>query len=491
MTKQASPNTPASTRDELTRVAASLTWPYVLGFALVQTWTVLCIALPDPITYGEPFMDLRWVSLSTAAVISLATALHEGFGRLVAHNQRGFTIVGVLASASSLLGPVSALFSPFVSGLLLHLAAVGVGVGFAWLFIGWYVRFCTIQDMLGLAASVVASMCLTYPLANVLSTDQMSPWIAAVIGSLLPVLSVGVLRMQAVGLDAVTPPSCESAALSRDKHLLCLRFCVCLFVVIAVVEASRNFLLGGTAIAFYAGVANLGGVVLKVACATWLVVVFSGRKAHGVSIAYRVALMMMLGVVLCIPLMLQGNWFAHMLLDVGSFFFLMVVLMVAYQITVGFDIAPQRFFGLARALWALAALAGIGIEGLRDIYGAPLIQLLPVVLGLAAAAAFLFVFTDRDCVEVLASMPVSNEQQVNTPTLEDKLGRLAKSHGVSDREFEVALLVAKGRSSSRIAEMLGVSLATVNSHVHHVYQKLGVHSRQELMDVIEAVEPQR
>ena len=47
------------------------------------------------------------------------------------------------------------------------------------------------------------------------------------------------------------------------------------------------------------------------------------------------------------------------------------------------------------------------------------------------------------------------------------------------------MLVAQGRSAARIAESLGVSLATVNSHVHHVYCKLGVHSRQELLDAVE------
>lgn len=40
----------------------------VAGFALCQTWNVLCVALPKPVTYGEPFMDLRWLSMLAAAV---------------------------------------------------------------------------------------------------------------------------------------------------------------------------------------------------------------------------------------------------------------------------------------------------------------------------------------------------------------------------------------------------------------------------------------
>ena len=46
-------------------------------------------------------------------------------------------------------------------------------------------------------------------------------------------------------------------------------------------------------------------------------------------------------------------------------------------------------------------------------------------------------------------------------------------------------LTDKGRSATSIAEDLSVTLATVNSHVHHIYQKRGVHSRQEMLDLIE------
>ncbi len=492
-------------RGRLRRIFSAVTWPYVLGFSLAQTWTVLCIALPDPVTYGEPFLDLRWVSLTTALLLSLATALRRDLGDLVSRSRRFFLAVGAVASAASLLGPLSALFPTRMSGVLIYLAAVGVGTGFAWLYLAWYARFCAICDMMGLACSVVVSLFFTYPLANVLSTDQISPWISSVVGSVLPLLSASLSlaagadgRPGANDEDARRPEGsrpgtaaaprggnvCGDAAgrgLEREQRLLCLRFGLCLCAVVAVVETVRNILLGGTAIAFYAGVANLGGAALKVACAAWLVVVFDRRDARGVSVAYRFAFILLIGVVLCVSFLLQGNWLAHMLLDVGSFFFQMVVLMVAYQITIGFKVAPTAAFGLARAVWAAGALLGIVAAGLRQTFGPETVQLLPFVLGIVASVAFLFVFTDRDCVEVLASMPRAD----GVDLFEAKTRRLAERHGVSEREFEVMGLVAKGRSAPRIAEHLGVSLATVNSHIHHIYRKLGVHSRQELIDCIE------
>lgn len=472
--------------DALRCSLGSVHWTDAVGFGLCQTWNILCVALRDPVTYGEPFLDLRWISIATAFIVSLAAVLAHGRCGVWLRDRRLFAAVGVLAAASSMLGPVSAAF-PSASAMLIHLAAVGVGIGFAVLFLVWYRRFCDNRDMAGLACSVAASVLFTYPLANVLASDQVSPWFSAAVGSVLPLASVG-LGWRGFSGDGGTGSGRPEGALSSfssfssGRRLLCMRFAACLLVVIAAIEVVRNLLLGGTAITFYAGVANLGGVTLKLACAVWLVAVFGTRDARGVSLSYRFSFLLLLGVVLCTPFLLQGNWFAHMLLDVSSFFFQLSALMVAYQVCVGFGLEPVVAFGCGRAIWAAGTLVGIGSERLLcgDV-AAETGQMLPIVLGLAVAVSFSFVFTDRDCVRVLASVPVEER----TPRFRTQCVRLAERNGVSERELEVMILTAKGRSATRIADDLGVTVATVNTHVHHVYRKLGVHSRQQLMDLIE------
>jgi DNA-binding NarL/FixJ family response regulator len=52
---------------------------------------------------------------------------------------------------------------------------------------------------------------------------------------------------------------------------------------------------------------------------------------------------------------------------------------------------------------------------------------------------------------------------------------------LTEREREVAELVAAGLSNQQIAERLGVGSGTVKSHLHTIYDKLGVHSRYALM----------
>lgn len=60
-----------------------------------------------------------------------------------------------------------------------------------------------------------------------------------------------------------------------------------------------------------------------------------------------------------------------------------------------------------------------------------------------------------------------------------------KSFGLTDREMEVALLYAKGRSAVYIAEELQISPHTVRSHMARIYEKCLVHSRQELLSLLE------
>jgi DNA-binding NarL/FixJ family response regulator len=51
---------------------------------------------------------------------------------------------------------------------------------------------------------------------------------------------------------------------------------------------------------------------------------------------------------------------------------------------------------------------------------------------------------------------------------------------LSEREAEVFQLLLAGDPVAQIADALGLSRATVNSHRHRIYEKLGVHSRREL-----------
>lgn len=61
---------------------------------------------------------------------------------------------------------------------------------------------------------------------------------------------------------------------------------------------------------------------------------------------------------------------------------------------------------------------------------------------------------------------------------------IAAERNLSPREAEALALLAEGRSRTFIMEKLVISDATVKSHTNHIYQKLGVHSKQDLITLV-------
>lgn len=80
----------------------------------------------------------------------------------------------------------------------------------------------------------------------------------------------------------------------------------------------------------------------------------------------------------------------------------------------------------------------------------------------------------------------SSEPGGHKRAFQEKCQVVAQEFGLTEREAEVMVLLAKGRTRARIQEELYLSSGTVATHARHIYQKVGVHSKQELLDVIES-----
>jgi DNA-binding NarL/FixJ family response regulator len=52
---------------------------------------------------------------------------------------------------------------------------------------------------------------------------------------------------------------------------------------------------------------------------------------------------------------------------------------------------------------------------------------------------------------------------------------------LTPREIQIVRLVAEGRRNKAIADSVSISEATVKTHLHNIYEKLGVESRAELI----------
>lgn len=71
------------------------------------------------------------------------------------------------------------------------------------------------------------------------------------------------------------------------------------------------------------------------------------------------------------------------------------------------------------------------------------------------------------------------------PSIEDRCRFIGAECGLTERETEIFAMLARGRNGQFVMDHYVVSRNTVKSHVKHIYAKLGVHSQQELIDLVE------
>ncbi len=71
-------------------------------------------------------------------------------------------------------------------------------------------------------------------------------------------------------------------------------------------------------------------------------------------------------------------------------------------------------------------------------------------------------------------------------TLEERCQQIATRNKLSARESEVFFYLAQGHTRASIAKRLFVSENTVREHVKSIYRKLHIHSKQQLIDLVDA-----
>ena len=82
-------------------------------------------------------------------------------------------------------------------------------------------------------------------------------------------------------------------------------------------------------------------------------------------------------------------------------------------------------------------------------------------------------------VALTAAPPTRNE-------VEEICAEAAAEFGLSAREAEILLLIARGHTTNSMAEKLVISPYTVNTHIRHIYEKCEVSSRQALIDLLQS-----
>ena len=157
---------------------------------------------------------------------------------------------------------------------------------------------------------------------------------------------------------------------------------------------------------------------------------------------------------------------------------------VLFELFLETNVAFNTLYGIVRGLVSLATLVATGFSlFVMASMAAGIVHVALLFFLLAMILVSSLLFGSRNVaslwgLERPAMAPEATDAEQVTQAL-------AETYGLTARETEVVALLMKGRNEPFISEALFISPSTTHSHVSHIYAKIGVHSRQELLDVAE------
>lgn len=215
-----------------------------------------------------------------------------------------------------------------------------------------------------------------------------------------------------------------------------------------------------------------------------------------------VVLLIMAGMLLEAVLLERDVFIAHTCIFVGFKCFTILVWLVVYGLGVRNITVMVPFFGAAEGLGSLGRCVGSQLGQEVVMLGAD--SFLSVQAAILCLALFFFIcvwvgfrtfsFTEAirgietvEAVEVVATDEAAAEAAL--PSTNERLctrcDELARQASLTPRETEIFELLARGRNAQFIMDTLTITRNTAKAHIRHIYTKLGVHSQQELLSLVE------
>lgn len=151
----------------------------------------------------------------------------------------------------------------------------------------------------------------------------------------------------------------------------------------------------------------------------------------------------------------------------------------------------------SRGIIATLLLAPLGISALLrnvavpiavDAFGEALVSHLPL-FALAAGFAILFsqyAFVGKTLFDGFFPRPLGTTAPDPRSSI---IKKLCAKHGLTEREATIAHYITQGYSLDKTATLLTISPNTVRTHYRSIYLNFDIHSRQELIDLVDAEPP--
>ena len=309
--------------------------------------------------------------------------------------------------------------------------------------------------------------------------------------------------------------SYESRKVRNKQALLSLSDSLAAFFALeAVIGLLNSFMLAGGV--SFSGANLAASVGMSIAATIFCFLALAAQNAPRINTVFRFCVPILAAMVIFVPFFNEKfSLIFHTLLLMSYDF---IAITVTFQIAAtahkyrlnGYTILAVATIG-ARVCLLCALMAGYAL-GYTGTSGEPeRVHYLFLACGIVYLFAMTTIFISRDhdrkkkkSEGTTATTPteketavVENTAAVNTPTdtesepekdhdpILNRCTELANEYSLTAKETEVLSYLARGRTNTYIAEELVISPTTVRSHIRHIYSKLDIHNRQELIDLFQ------
>ncbi|WP_172623332.1 response regulator transcription factor [Arabiibacter massiliensis] len=449
----------------------------VLGLALSLAWssvtffsTVVHFSTRNDVSHFNSVVGFS--SLGMLAVLVAAALLPRLFARVMSARAVRWSVPGIMAAMTVVLVVVDhdVFRQPWCS-----IAATCAGAGLGVLYLAWADEF----RKLDAAQSVVKAVCSFLLAAVAFALVVALPReLAVVLTVLMPLVAGAVLFARIGAWREMAPP--EPSTLRRGA------FSIRAVLSIGALALSESFMralfLNASPIINEGSYPWLFLVASMASVALICGPLFSARELD-FGAAYQATVFALGFIFLLLPILDLGTVPADILALVSYSTVTMLTWIVLTRIIGLYRLSTLFAFGIGWSAYVAGSLAGT--------FGAALLssfwELEPRVLSIVELVcvcllffAYLFLFNERSMMRLLGG-PSGDDRRPFRARCE----QVAREHELTAREAEIMVLVAKGRSTPRIQKQLGLTAGTVNTHLAHLYRKLDVHDKQELIDLLE------
>lgn len=493
-----------------------------LGYAFNRSW--ICIVFFSSVLFDSLPNDAKWsvlneVYLSSIFCLTIGLAVsglaYKSVLRLFDLKAGEFigpllTGIGMLILAPFLIeGRVPDLIIIILSAL-----CTGFGSALVLLDVG---RSYAIADNKECALEVLGATVLAALIA--LATFFLPYVMALTVTIAVPFMSILCLR-RSNSIKQITVEYRSSLG-ERISRSMLIKFAACAFILGSVTGFMRDMYSFHSENLFgleYSLLFSVGALI----AAILMIVIIMLSKQFSIETLYKpVVLLCTIGFAI-IPALGPGTPFPYLIVTIGYTLFEILIWVILSEVANRFQYTSIQVFGIGRALvLAFGVVSGALLSRALSSIDAMDIQTLVVISAIAVsliAFSRIYILTEHDIsffekghtagigvdgtareepfeIENAGTKRLDGDGASDMPSpcepREQKIPLLMRCqiignyYGLSRREIDVFHLLSSGRNAARVQEELMISAGTVNTHTHHIYQKLDIHNQQDLIDLMQ------